>query len=120
MVCSVAGWGDQGFIISSQTLREVELEIQSDKQCNSRYSIYDSTTQICAGNPTKIQNSFQVRSPALPKPTVGVGDALRKPWAVETRHIPISSVFPPIQSLVLYPCGKGGGDERLSHIHLWT
>lgn len=59
----------------SVRLREVELEIQSDKQCNSHYKdLYDSTTQICVGNPTKIQNSFKVRSPALPMATVGMAE----------------------------------------------
>ncbi|XP_039726358.1 mast cell protease 1A-like [Pteropus medius] len=61
MGCSVAGWGRQGVTTNlSVRLREVELEIQSDKQCNSHYKdLYDSTTQICVGNPTKIQNSFK-------------------------------------------------------------
>lgn len=75
MMCTVAGWGRQGVNnILSNTLRTVELEIQRDQRCNSLYEHYDSTTQICVGNPKKIQSSFKVRSPALPMPAVGVAE----------------------------------------------
>lgn len=75
MMCTVAGWGRQGVNnILSDTLRTVELEIQSDQQCDCLYKHYNRTTQICVGNPKKIQSSFKVRSPALPMPAVGVAE----------------------------------------------
>lgn len=73
MVCSVAGWGRQGVnTISSKRLQVVGLAIQSDKQCNFHYKDYNSTTQICVGNPTKIQNSFKVSSPSIAHANHGV------------------------------------------------
>nr|KAF6484799.1 hypothetical protein HJG63_006078 [Rousettus aegyptiacus] len=60
MMCTVAGWGRQGVNnILSDTLRTVELEIQSDQQCDCLYKHYNRTTQICVGNPKKIQSSFK-------------------------------------------------------------
>lgn len=76
MVCSVAGWGRQGkTTIPSKKLYEVELEIQFDEECKSRYKdSYNSTIEICVGNSRKIQSSFKVRSSALPMATVGVAE----------------------------------------------
>ncbi|KAM5176981.1 duodenase-1-like [Callospermophilus lateralis] len=60
MVCTLAGWGYTGQNISTTKLHEVQLEIQKDKECLSRYTKpYNSTIQICVGNPKEKKNSFQ-------------------------------------------------------------
>nr|XP_027779873.1 mast cell protease 3-like [Marmota flaviventris] len=60
MVCTLAGWGHIGQNISTTKLHEVQLEIQKDKECLSRYTKpYNSTIQICVGNPKEKKNSFQ-------------------------------------------------------------
>ncbi|XP_077905178.1 duodenase-1 [Ictidomys tridecemlineatus] len=60
MVCTVAGWGRLGQNISTTKLHEVQLEIQNDEECHSHFkSIYESTTQICVGNPKEKKNCFQ-------------------------------------------------------------
>ncbi|XP_029808056.1 mast cell protease 1A-like [Suricata suricatta] len=62
MVCSVAGWGrlSVNSLHGADKLQEVELEIQKDELCISLYTfLYDSTTQICAGDPRKRKDSFK-------------------------------------------------------------
>uniref|UniRef100_A0A8D2H6B2 Peptidase S1 domain-containing protein n=1 Tax=Urocitellus parryii TaxID=9999 RepID=A0A8D2H6B2_UROPR len=60
MVCTVAGWGRIGQNISTTKLHEVQLEIQKDKECLSRFKRpHDSTTQICVGNPKEKKASFK-------------------------------------------------------------
>ncbi|XP_077626402.1 granzyme B(G,H)-like [Crocuta crocuta] len=62
MVCSVAGWGrlSANSLSGAEKLHEVELEIQKDKQCTSLFKHrYNSTTQMCVGNPRKRKSSFK-------------------------------------------------------------
>ncbi|XP_057576733.1 mast cell protease 3-like [Hippopotamus amphibius kiboko] len=60
MVCSVAGWGRLGVNDPvAEKLQEVELEVQRDEQCSSRYKDYNNNTQICAGDPRKRKSSFK-------------------------------------------------------------
>ncbi|KAM4832619.1 duodenase-1-like [Urocitellus parryii] len=60
MVCTVAGWGRIGQNISTTKLHEVQLEIQNDEECLSRFKRpHDSTTQICVGNPKEKKASFK-------------------------------------------------------------
>ncbi|XP_074184202.1 mast cell protease 1A isoform X1 [Rhinolophus sinicus] len=60
MVCSVAGWGRLGVNTPGPAkLHEVELEIQRDEECTSRFIYYNKEFQICVGDPTKIQSSFK-------------------------------------------------------------
>uniref|UniRef100_A0A8C0DCF7 Peptidase S1 domain-containing protein n=1 Tax=Balaenoptera musculus TaxID=9771 RepID=A0A8C0DCF7_BALMU len=40
-------------MVCSVKLQEVELEVRRDEECISRYKDYNTTTQICAGNPRK-------------------------------------------------------------------
>ncbi|XP_059954173.1 mast cell protease 3-like [Mesoplodon densirostris] len=48
MVCSVAGWGHLGMNNPvAERLQEVDLEVQRDEECISRYKDYNTTTQIC-------------------------------------------------------------------------
>lgn len=59
MVCSVAGWGRLDLYTTTARLHEVELEIQRNEQCISLYrSHYNTSTQICVGNPEKKQSTF--------------------------------------------------------------
>ncbi|XP_075388334.1 granzyme B-like [Tenrec ecaudatus] len=59
-VCSVAGWGKTSVSQSTTTLHEVKLVVQQDKECESRFpSRYNSSTQLCVGDPTKNMASFQ-------------------------------------------------------------
>uniref|UniRef100_A0A8C9UTU7 Peptidase S1 domain-containing protein n=1 Tax=Spermophilus dauricus TaxID=99837 RepID=A0A8C9UTU7_SPEDA len=60
MVCTVAGWGRIGQNTSTTKLHEVQLEIQKDKECLSRFKIlYNSTIQMCVGNPKENKTSFK-------------------------------------------------------------
>ncbi|ELW69301.1 mast cell protease 3 [Tupaia chinensis] len=60
MVCSVAGWGRIGLFETTQKLHEVDLEVQKDELCVSRYKdCYNKTTQICVGDPKKWKTSFK-------------------------------------------------------------
>ncbi|XP_058396792.1 granzyme B-like isoform X1 [Diceros bicornis minor] len=60
-VCSVAGWGQvyqKGPY--SDTLQEVELTIQKDQECESHLrNYYNSTIQLCAGDPKEKKSSFK-------------------------------------------------------------
>uniref|UniRef100_A0A8C0QQ49 Granzyme B n=1 Tax=Canis lupus familiaris TaxID=9615 RepID=A0A8C0QQ49_CANLF len=63
-VCSVAGWGQIEAKIRRypDTLQEVSLEVQKDSECEFLLpKYYDSTTQLCVGNPKETKSSFQVR-----------------------------------------------------------
>ena len=52
-MCYVAGWGQlapKGEL--SDTLQEVELTVQKDQECESRFPRrYNKTIQICVGDP---------------------------------------------------------------------
>ncbi|XP_049985096.1 granzyme C-like [Alexandromys fortis] len=60
-VCSVAGWGrmaPNGKL--SKVLREVELTVQKDKECESRFQgYYNKTIEICVGDPKIKRASFK-------------------------------------------------------------
>lgn len=64
-VCSVAGWGRVATGRYPDTLQEVELIVQEDRECRSRFrGYYMGATQICVGDPKKMKTSFKVRLPA--------------------------------------------------------
>lgn len=64
-VCSVAGWGRMAMGTLATTLQEVELIVQEDRECRSRFhGYYMGATQICVGDPKKMKTSFKVRLPA--------------------------------------------------------
>nr|XP_034354113.1 granzyme E-like isoform X2 [Arvicanthis niloticus] len=56
-VCGVAGWGKTSINATkgSALLEEAELIIQEDKECKKRFHHYTKTTEICAGDPNKIE-----------------------------------------------------------------
>ena len=62
-VCHVAGWGKVALNGSdSKTLQEVELTVQQDRECESYLrNYYNSTTQLCVGDPKEKKSSFKVR-----------------------------------------------------------
>ena len=72
MMCSVAGWGQLGVNMpSTDKLQEVDLEVQSEEKCGDRFQDYNTSTQICAGDPSTRKNSFLVRPPVLPMQNPG-------------------------------------------------
>ncbi|KFO32104.1 granzyme B [Fukomys damarensis] len=60
-LCQVAGWGQlarEGEYPS--TLQEVEVMVQKDEECETRYKAhYSSATQMCVGDPTIKNASFR-------------------------------------------------------------
>uniref|UniRef100_A0A8D2B0Y0 Peptidase S1 domain-containing protein n=1 Tax=Sciurus vulgaris TaxID=55149 RepID=A0A8D2B0Y0_SCIVU len=59
MVCTVAGWGLLDLNQHTTKLHEVQLEIQKDKECLNHFrKSFNSTIQICVGNPKEKNNSF--------------------------------------------------------------
>ncbi|XP_019490439.1 PREDICTED: mast cell protease 3-like [Hipposideros armiger] len=102
MVCNVSGWGRLGVNTTGNgKLHEVELEIQSNNVCSSRYKHYNSTIQICVGDPKKIQTSFKGDSGGpficnnVAQGIVSYGNDKGKPPRVYTR---ISRYLPWIKS----------------------
>ncbi|XP_052515541.1 mast cell protease 3-like [Budorcas taxicolor] len=60
MLCSVAGWGRLHVKGSTaKKLQEVELEVQRDEECKSRYAVYNTSTQMCVGNPRMKNNAMR-------------------------------------------------------------
>ncbi|XP_023563503.1 granzyme B(G,H)-like [Octodon degus] len=57
-VCQVAGWGMLAPDIFANTLQEVEVTVVKDEECKSCYPIYNSATEICAGDPKTPKGSF--------------------------------------------------------------
>uniref|UniRef100_A0A9L0SAP5 Peptidase S1 domain-containing protein n=1 Tax=Equus caballus TaxID=9796 RepID=A0A9L0SAP5_HORSE len=60
-VCRVAGWGRVTPMGSfSDTLQAVELTVQQDRECESYLrNYYNSTTQLCVGDPKEKKSSFK-------------------------------------------------------------
>uniref|UniRef100_A0A8C4MYD3 Peptidase S1 domain-containing protein n=1 Tax=Equus asinus TaxID=9793 RepID=A0A8C4MYD3_EQUAS len=59
--CSVASWGKVSPVDRvSNTLQEVELTVQKDGDCYSHFPHHcNRATQICVGDPKKMNNSFK-------------------------------------------------------------
>lgn len=62
VLCHVAGWGLMSLNATKRPalLQEAELIIQEDHECKNVFRHYSETTEICAGDPKKIQDIFQV------------------------------------------------------------
>lgn len=93
-VCRVAGWGQMATGRYPDTLQEVELIMQEDQECKSRFpNYYNHKTQLCVGDPKEKKSSFQVSngSKRSAPPEGGIGSTLphagapmlenRAPWA---------------------------------------
>ena len=66
IMCSAAGLGEVGVDMPcADKLQEVDLEVQSEEKCITRFKNYIPSTQICAGDPSTRKNSFLVRPPVL-------------------------------------------------------
>ena len=61
-VCSVAGWGKTSINTTegSALLEEAELIIQENKECKKQFRHYSKITEICAGDPNKIEAPSKV------------------------------------------------------------
>ncbi|XP_032773512.1 granzyme E-like [Rattus rattus] len=61
VLCHVAGWGLMSLDATKRPalLQEAELIIQEDHECKKVFRHYSETTEICAGDPKKIQDIFQ-------------------------------------------------------------
>ena len=59
--CTVAGWGLTRLHRRAITLQEVQLTIQRDGECHSRFNFYTSQKQICVGDPREGKSTFLVR-----------------------------------------------------------
>ncbi|XP_052047335.1 cathepsin G [Apodemus sylvaticus] len=57
--CTVAGWGRVSQSRGTNVLQEVQLRVQVDQKCSSRFQFYDSQTQICVGNPRERKTAFR-------------------------------------------------------------
>ncbi|XP_023083190.1 cathepsin G [Piliocolobus tephrosceles] len=57
--CTVAGWGLVSQTRRTNTLREVQLRVQRDRQCLRLFRSYDSRRQICVGNPRERKAAFR-------------------------------------------------------------
>ncbi|XP_019490557.1 PREDICTED: duodenase-1-like, partial [Hipposideros armiger] len=102
MVCTVAGWGRLDVYTKGDgKLHEAELEIQANNKCTSRYPHYNSTIQMCVGDPKKIQTSYKGDSggPLIcnnkAQGIVSYGSTCANPPRVYTR---ISNFLPWIES----------------------
>ncbi|XP_052046474.1 granzyme E-like isoform X2 [Apodemus sylvaticus] len=56
-VCGVAGWGKTSINSTkgSALLEEAEVIIQEDEECKKHFRHYSEITEICAGDPSKIE-----------------------------------------------------------------
>ncbi|KFO32101.1 Cathepsin G [Fukomys damarensis] len=58
-LCTVAGWGRVSLDRRTDRLQEVQLSVQSDRKCTSRFSVYNSQTEICVGDPRQRKVAFK-------------------------------------------------------------
>ncbi|XP_005701622.2 PREDICTED: cathepsin G isoform X1 [Capra hircus] len=95
--CTVAGWGLTGQNRRAITLQEVQLTIQRDGECHSRFDFYTGQKQICVGDPRERKSTFLGDSGGplvcsnVAQGIVSYGDRVGTPPAVFTR---ISSFLP--------------------------
>nr|CAI9696362.1 unnamed protein product [Rangifer tarandus platyrhynchus] len=95
--CTVAGWGLTGLNRRAVTLQEVQLTIQRDGECHSRFNFYTGQKQICVGDPREGKSTFLGDSGGplvcnnVAQGIVSYGDKMGTPPAVFTR---ISSFLP--------------------------
>ncbi|XP_019518581.1 PREDICTED: cathepsin G-like [Hipposideros armiger] len=58
-VCTVAGWGLVTRNRRTDTLREVQLTVQKDEECSSRFDVYNGRRQICVGDRRQGKTTFR-------------------------------------------------------------
>ncbi|XP_006903214.1 PREDICTED: granzyme H-like [Elephantulus edwardii] len=102
-VCSVAGWGWISENNQTSKLHEVDLTVQEDIQCESRYLNYNRTIQLCVGDPQKKMCTFKGDSggPLVCKNVaqgiISYGNTIGTPPRVSTK---ISSFLPWIKKTI--------------------
>ncbi|XP_060030140.1 cathepsin G-like [Erinaceus europaeus] len=95
--CSVAGWGLVGLNRRTEKLHEVQLQIESNQECNQRFSFFNLQTQICVGDSRERKSAFRGDSGGplvcnrVAQGIVSYGSSVGIPPAVFTR---ISSFMP--------------------------
>lgn len=61
-VCTVAGWGRLANCTLSNTLQEVNLEVQKGQKCQGMSEDYNDSIQLCVGNPSEGKATGKVRT----------------------------------------------------------
>ncbi|XP_064148428.1 mast cell protease 8-like isoform X2 [Loxodonta africana] len=56
-MCSVAGWGNLVHGNSSDTLQEVDLQVQNKRACQTIFRYYNNYVNICVGNPRHMKTA---------------------------------------------------------------
>ncbi|XP_063130873.1 mast cell protease 8-like [Rattus norvegicus] len=54
-VCTMAGWGTLANCTLSNTLQEVNLEVQKGQKCQGMSEDYNDSIQLCVGNPNEMK-----------------------------------------------------------------
>ncbi|KAB0340074.1 hypothetical protein FD754_023428 [Muntiacus muntjak] len=89
--CTVAGWGLTRLNRGAITLQEVQLTIQRDGECHSRFDFYTGQKQICVGDAREGKSTFLGDSGGplvcsnVAQGIVSYGDRMGTPPAVFTR-----------------------------------
>nr|XP_014433337.2 cathepsin G-like [Pelodiscus sinensis] len=58
-VCKVAGWGMTSLNTGTNTLREVNLSVVSNRLCQKRYWYYFPSTMLCVGDPHYPKSTYK-------------------------------------------------------------
>nr|XP_023395827.1 granzyme-like protein 2 [Loxodonta africana] len=56
-MCSVAGWGYLANGNCSDTLQEVDLQVQNKETCQRIYKYYNDSIHLCVGNPQRMKKT---------------------------------------------------------------
>ncbi|KAM5340267.1 uncharacterized protein AAES06_024972 [Glossophaga mutica] len=57
--CTVAGWGLVSQNTQTDTLRDVQLKVQSNQLCSNLFHVYNGQKEICVGNQTERKTAFK-------------------------------------------------------------
>ncbi|XP_036985378.2 cathepsin G-like [Artibeus jamaicensis] len=57
--CTVAGWGLVGQNRPTDTLRDVQLEVQRNQVCSNTFNVFNGQSQICVGNQRERKTAFR-------------------------------------------------------------
>ncbi|KAM5340268.1 uncharacterized protein AAES06_024979 [Glossophaga mutica] len=57
--CTVAGWGMVSQNRRTDTLRDVQLKVQSNQLCSNLFHVYNGQKEICVGNQTERKTAFK-------------------------------------------------------------
>ncbi|XP_075768153.1 cathepsin G-like [Pelodiscus sinensis] len=74
-MCNVAGWGRTSFTTRTNTLREVNLSVVTDRLCQKRYHCYLPSTMLCVGDP-RYRKSIYMGDSGGPLVCCGVAEGI--------------------------------------------